>query len=267
MVCDYRLCTLGVTRSNVVVTSSNVANYDEIQSYADGRSMCATEAAWRLFKFPMQMMSHSVCTLHVHLPGQKIVEQGSLSDGAVDGVPLPDEYELQGGTDLYVKSQLVAYFKLKQQAADFARRTGSEPQPDPRSLYYDEIPRYFTWQAARGEWTVRKNYFNTVGRLPCLSPSQKETFFLRLLLLRVKGATCFRDLKTFNGVAYATFGQACVARGPTVDDREWDLCLKEAAMAQMPVQLRWLFASILVHCEVKEPHVLWEKYKVSLLQS
>lgn len=259
--------SLGATRSNVVVTSSNVANYDELQSYVDGRSMCSTEAAWRLFKYPMQMMSHSVCTLHIHLPGQKVVEQNSLTDGAVDGVSIPDEYELRSGIDLYVKSQLAAYFKLNQQATEYASRTGTDPSPNPLTLFYDEIPRYFTWQPSSGEWTVRKNYFNTVGRLPCPSPSQKEVFFLRLLLLRVKGATCFRDLKTYNGHVHATFGQACVARGLTVDDREWDLCLHEAAMSQMPVQLRWLFASILVHCEVKEPHLLWDKYKVCLCSS
>lgn len=248
----------------MVVTSENVANYDEIQSFSDGRSMCSTEAAWRLFKFPMQMMSHSVCTLHIHLPGQKIVEQGSLTDGAVDGLPVPDEYELQAGNELYVKSQLVAYFNLNLQALEYISRTGREPQPNPLAYFYDEIPRHFTWQRAKGEWTVRMTYFNTIGRLPCVTPSQRETFFLRLLLLRVKGATCFRDLKTYNGQVYATFGQACVARGLTVDDKEWDLCLKEAALSQMPVQLRWIFASILVHCEVKEPHILWDKYKVRL---
>ncbi|KAH7713336.1 hypothetical protein AAVH_19339 [Aphelenchoides avenae] len=147
---------------------------------------------------------------------------------------------------------------------EYESRTGTEPSPNPLKLFYDEIPRYFTWQPSSGEWTVRMGYFNTVGRLPSPSPSQKEVFFLRLLLLRVKGATCFRDLKTYNGNVHTTFGQACVARGLTADDKEWDLCLKEAAMSQMPVQLRWLFASILAHCEVKEPHLLWAKYKTVL---
>lgn len=253
---------VGCERATVEVTSTNVANYDEIKTYEDGRSMCATGAAWRLFKYPMQKRSHAVVTLHVHLPGQKVLEQRPVADGTVDGNGVPEEYELPEGHDLYAKSHLIAYIELNKRAMEFQQKNGYFPSPNPLQLFYDEVPKSFTWQAKSGTWTVRKSYFNTVGRLPIIGPTQRETFFLRILLLRVKGATCFRDLKTYQGREYQTFGEACLARGLTTDDKEWEMCLREASLSQMPVQLRRLFASILVHCDVVEPHLLWGKFKV-----
>lgn len=217
-----------------------------------------------MLKYPLQKRSHSVVTLHVHLPGQRVLEQRPLADGAVDGLPIPDEYELPEGHKLYTKSQLVAWMDLNGKAVEYRRKHGNYPTPNPLELFYDEIPAHFTWQDA-GVWTVRQGHFKTIGRLPILSPTQREAFYLRLLLLRVKGATCFRDLKSYGGREYPTFAQACLARGLTTDDKEWELCLREASLSKMPAQLRHLFASILVHCAVVEPHVLWEKFKVRVV--
>lgn len=102
-----------------------------------------------------------------------------------------------------------------------------------------------------------------VTRLAAASPRNIERFHLRLLLLHVKGATSYEDLRTVDGVVCQTFVQACVLRGITTDDSEWDRTLEEAVTWQFPRQLRELFAMILVHCLPKEPGLLWEKYQDS----
>jgi hypothetical protein len=43
------------------------------------------------------------------------------------------------------------------------------------------------------------------------------------------------------------------------NDEEWDQCLKEAGQIQTGMQLRKLFVTLLLFCEITKPEVLWEK--------
>ena len=80
-----------------------------------------------------------------------------------------------------------------------------------------------------------------------------------MLFSIVRGATSFEDLWTINGILYPSFKEACIALGLLQDDEEWDQCLKEAGQIQTGMQLRKLFATLLLFCEVIRPEVLWEK--------
>jgi len=53
-----------------------------------------------------------------------------------------------------------------------------------------------------------------------VSPTQIELFYLPLLLLTVKGATSFNDLRTVNGKFCQLFSAACLALGLIEDDDE-----------------------------------------------
>ena len=44
----------------------------------------------------------------------------------------------------------------------------------------------------------------------------------------VKGATCYGDIRTHNGIVYETFKEACAARGLLTDDSEWYKTFEEA---------------------------------------
>ena len=61
-----------------------------------------------------------------------------------------------------------------------------------------------------------------------------------------------------------SFKEACRARGLLQDDREWLLCLQEAAHFRMGHQLRQLFVVILVHCSPNDPDRLWDASKDNL---
>ena len=90
-------------------------------------------------------------------------------------------------------------------------------------------------------------------------PTAGEQYYLRMLLSIVRGATSFENLRTVDGFLYSSFKEACIALGLLQNDEEWDQYLKEAGQIQTEMQLRKLFATLLLFCEVTRPEVLWEK--------
>ena len=79
-----------------------------------------------------------------------------------------------------------------------------------------------------------------------------------MLLNIVKGPTCFENIRTVNGVVHPTFKAACYALGLLDDDKEWHDCLQEASLWGSNQQLRELFATMLLYCEVVDPLQLWK---------
>ena len=91
-------------------------------------------------------------------------------------------------------------------------------------------------------------------------PTAGEQYYLRMLLNIVCGATSFKNLRTINEILYPSFKEACIALGLLQNDEEWDQCLREAGQMQTGIQLRKLFAILLLFCEVTRPEVLWEAH-------
>ena len=137
---------------------------------------------------------------------------------------------------------------------------------DGRDITYDDFPRLFRFDAPSKKWIKRKyDTKPSVGRVYSTSPIQGERHFLRLLLHHVAGAQSFQDLRTLpDGQVCSTFKEACVERGLLEDDREWERCLEEAAIRDMPRQLQHLFATILVYCNPAQPDILWDHFKDDL---
>jgi len=96
------------------------------------------------------------------------------------------------------------------------------------------------------------------------SPREGERHFLRLLLNHIPGPTSFEFLRTYEGVVYPTFKQACLARGLLLDDNEHRAALEQAVRYQMPYGLRGLFITLLSTEEVTSPATLWEEFKDAL---
>jgi len=88
-----------------------------------------------------------------------------------------------------------------------------------------------------------------------------ECFYLRTLLAVVKGPTSFESLRSFGGVTYPTFRDACLARGLLEDDGEWRQCLLEASLMQTGRRLRDLFATLLLFCCPTKPERLWSEFR------
>lgn len=77
-----------------------------------------------------------------------------------------------------------------------------------------------------------------------VSPRNVELFHLCLLLLHVKGVASFEDVRTYNGVVYGSFIEACHARGIASNDNECRECLNEAKDFNSPKQMRDLLGFI-----------------------
>uniref|UniRef100_A0A0A8ZWF2 ATP-dependent DNA helicase n=1 Tax=Arundo donax TaxID=35708 RepID=A0A0A8ZWF2_ARUDO len=85
-----------------------------------------------------------------------------------------------------------------------------------------------------------------------------------MLLHVVKGARCFSDLRTVAGHQHPTFRAACDALGLVGDDREWFHAMADAAHWALPYQLRQLFVTLLLFCEVTDPVKLLNEYTQSM---
>ena len=84
-----------------------------------------------------------------------------------------------------------------------------------------------------------------------MNPTEGEWFYLRMLLMIVKGPKTYEDIHTYNGVVYQTFKEACAARGLLSDDKEWYNTFEEAANWATSSQLRNLFVIMLTYCQIK----------------
>lgn len=73
-----------------------------------------------------------------------------------------------------------------------------------------------------------------------------------MLLMIVTGATSYKDIRTYKGTVYQTFKEACAARGLLKDDNEWYKTFDEAANWATALQLRYLFTTILLFCDLQD---------------
>ncbi|KAH0729428.1 hypothetical protein KY289_000616 [Solanum tuberosum] len=115
----------------------------------------------------------------------------------------------------------------------------------------------WVWNRRDKKWTRRKKG-HTVGRIYFAHPGSGECFYMRMLLNFFKGCTSFESIRRINGVDHKTYREACYALGLLDDDKEWNDCLSEAAHWASGNELRHLFVTILMNCQVSDTRKLWE---------
>ncbi|KAL7290846.1 hypothetical protein TKK_0015580 [Trichogramma kaykai] len=236
----------GHDAASVVVTKSSDSSeiiHDEPTNFLETRYVGPVEATWRILSKPLHDKSHVIVRLPVHLPDcQNIIIRSDPEEGNIENA-------------LNKVSMLVDYFALN--ARD----------PEARQYSYSEIPEHYRFNIEKidgideSKWQKRVKHIKSIGRMYTVNPSQIELFHLRILLLHIKGATSFDDLKTVNGVVHDTFSAACLAHGFIEDDEEWTRAMTEASTFMMPKQLRRLYVRILIHCNPIHPDKLWNDFK------
>ncbi|XP_056685501.1 uncharacterized protein [Spinacia oleracea] len=213
---------------------------DEIQNYLKCRYVSASEACWRIFSFIIQYKNPPVQRLTFHLEGhQEVIFE--------DHEHLDDVLERVGAK----KTTLTEWM------------TANRMYPEARELTYADFPTEWVWLSDEKRWKPRENG-SSIGRIYFAHPASGEKYYLRLLLNIVKGATCFADIRTVNGIIHPTYKAACHALGPLDGDNEWHEGLVEAATWSNGPQLRELFVTMLLFCEVSDPKELWEKHWTDL---
>jgi hypothetical protein len=241
----YKYVYKGHDRTNMTIVAQNQESQDqpndidEIKEFVDSRYVSACESLWRIFKFPLHNHSPTVVRLSVHLEGQHSVTFPASADLARVIAKARD-------------SHLLAWFKLNQN------------DPTARVFTYPEIPQHYTWDRKGRYWKKRAESRKStiITRMYFVNPRERERYCLRLLLLHVKGATCFQDIRTVEGMDAPcnTYSEAALARHLLEDDTEWRDCLEEAALSAFPNMLRLLFVTILQFCNPSEPRQLWDNF-------
>ena len=92
------------------------------------------------------------------------------------------------------------------------------------------------------------------------SSGQGDRHYIRLLLCHVAGAKGYEDLRTHEGTLYPTFRDAAAARGLLDDDAMHWKIMSDAALCQMPRQLRHTFALLLMWDPPVDPAKLWDEF-------
>lgn len=133
----------------------------------------------------------------------------------------------------------------------------NDRNPDARKLTYIDFPTAFVWKNSPKQWTTRERKFSTVGRIHYISPSAGQKFYMRILLNVVKGATCFEDIRTVDGIVYKTYKDACYARGLLDDDKEYIGAITEVSKWGSGFHLRRIFTYLLASESLSRPHHVW----------
>ena len=114
-------------------------------------------------------------------------------------------------------------------------------------------------------WNRRKETKKPIlSRMYLVNPKDRQRYFIRLLLLHVKGATSLENLLTVNCVIHPTFYEAAVAKYLVNEDEEWDRCLKEATQVQFRTALCELFSFICIYHNPINARELYENISILL---
>ncbi|KAI1695261.1 hypothetical protein Ddc_21362 [Ditylenchus destructor] len=138
--------------------------------------------------------------------------------------------------------------------------------PEAKEYYYHEIPEHYTWNPSTRIWTKRKGNPKVIGRMYNMTPKQGELFYLRMLLLHVKGAKDWIDLRTFEGEVHSSYQKCCEARGLLQENEEWFKYFEEAKTFKMPAALRQLFVTALHHCGINNADKIWDQFKEDMCE-
>ncbi|XP_070019675.1 uncharacterized protein [Nicotiana sylvestris] len=112
-------------------------------------------------------------------------------------------------------------------------------------------------------WT-RRIKGKVIGRVVTCHPIEGERYYLRLLLMNVRGPKSYQDLLTVDGISCSTFRESAEKRGLLHCDNSLVECMFEAVSYQMSYSLRHLFATLLVYCNPVNPAELWKQFEDSM---
>ena len=221
---------------------------DEISKYVSARYISAGEAFWRIYGFDLHRNAPNVVKLMCHLDGEQSIM--FEDEPTAEGLRLPP------------KTMLTAYFAL------------NEEDEDARTICYNEIPKYYTWDKSKKKWKVRQRGHrneqgqvetDTIGRIPIVTYSNKqsELYYLRILLYKVPGATSFEDLRQ----GLETNQAACLSLGLIEDDGEVDKAMDEIVHHCFGRQLVHAWCNLLLLCLPPSPAEFYERWRDDLARA
>ncbi|XP_061993578.1 uncharacterized protein LOC133711477 [Rosa rugosa] len=233
----FKYINKGPDRARVVLQDNM---NDEIKTYLNCRYLSPPEAVWRLFEYPIHSRHPAVQRLPVHLPFQQnvVFNESQQLESIV-------RYTMSKDT------MLTAWFKAN---VDY---------PEARSLTYAEFPSKFVWDNKGLFWKPRK-LKGSLGRIASIHPASGELYYLRMLLNLQKGCIDYNSIKTVNGEVKSSYQEACRSMGLLGDDKEWIEALTNSSLTATASELRQLFVTIVMFCDVSNPQLLFDTHWISM---
>ncbi|KAJ1256522.1 hypothetical protein BS78_K009300 [Paspalum vaginatum] len=209
---------------------------NEVKEYLDCRYICEHDACWRVFGYYIHRHYPTMERMPVHLPRENFVTYDAKQNMAE---VLSKEF---------LRRTMLTEWFVANQRYGFGK-----------DLTYCDFPSMWSWDAISRSWHPRQHGSGKIGRLYYVHPSVGERYYLRMLLLVVPGACSYEDIRTYRRTVYPTFKQACATRGLLGDDQEWYHAFDEATAWATSGQLRRLFVTMLLFCEVNDEATFFEK--------
>lgn len=171
------------------------------------------KALWRLYRFELSGRDPPVQRLCLHLEDSQTIY-------FLDEAGLRQSLE----TGRAERTTLTKFFRL---CCENAPLQGSNATI--QTIKYNELTKYFTWNARDRKLQPRKNKLISIGCVYFANLKQGDRYYLRLLLCHVPGPTSYEYLQTVEGITYPTFREAALNLGLLLDDRHYHESLTEAA--------------------------------------
>uniref|UniRef100_A0A914I102 ATP-dependent DNA helicase n=1 Tax=Globodera rostochiensis TaxID=31243 RepID=A0A914I102_GLORO len=226
------------TRGTKSGNGDDVYDYDEIAATFKVRYMTAMEAYLRLHSYKIVQTSHQIYTLSVHDEGGRTIV-------------LEEGHEEEGFNRLARDTRLTGFFKLC--AADSFART----------LRYDQIPYYYSWNERNRFWVKRKypKMEQIAGakmfvRVYTVSPRRREL----CLLLHRSGPQSFDALRTVDGELCTSFTVAAERLGLLACDAIFAGAMRDACVELTGKKLQRYFAMLINHGGPSNPQQLFDDF-------
>jgi hypothetical protein len=230
----------GVDRDTATLRSNDDECVDEIQQYYDCRFLSPSELIWRIFQFKIHNRKPAVVRLTFH-------EEGKQS------IIFKDTSRLSSVLQ-HSKSKRTMFLALMESNVRY---------PHGRHLTYGQYPLLFRFDKDGCFWKPRQKG-GSVGRLTFIPHSNRDLFYLRLLLNVQAGCRSYEDLKIVNGCVYDSFREACGALRLLEDDREFIDSILEVAFLGSGVSFRQMFAKLLMSNSMSDPLNVWNQLSGTL---
>jgi hypothetical protein len=91
-----------------------------------------------------------------------------------------------------------------------------------------------------------------------VAPGCGEHYYLRTLLNFVKGPTSYENIRSFDGILYPTFKDACYSMGLLDNDKKYIDGITEASFWGSTIYLRKLFGMLLMSGSISRPEYVWD---------
>ncbi|XP_076061247.1 uncharacterized protein LOC143037028 [Oratosquilla oratoria] len=187
----------------ILYTKEGEEMVNEVKNYQEACFINANEATWKIFRFLIHKNSPAVLSLDLHLEGEnEVFYKDSDSTESLN-------------KKSNIDTQLTAFFQLCTQNKFAAE------------LYYHQVPNHFLWDKKLNIWRERKTYRTTLGRIRAFNTKTVELFYMRLLLMHIKGPTSFEALRTHEGRRYDTYRETVKAMGLINDEETWQQTILE----------------------------------------